>query len=46
MTYYVDSVNGDDVLNSGTDAEHPFRTLLKASSVATNPGDVMLLKST
>jgi hypothetical protein len=45
MTYYVDSVNGDDVSNNGTDAEHPFRTLLKASSVATNPGDVILLKS-
>jgi parallel beta helix pectate lyase-like protein len=45
MTYYVDSVNGDDVLNNGTDADHPFRTLLRVSSVATNPGDVILLKS-
>jgi Periplasmic copper-binding protein (NosD) len=45
MTFYVDSVSGDDVLNSETDADHPFRTLLKAGLAAQNVGDTILLKS-
>src|SRR5690348_8866427 len=45
MTYFVDSVNGDDVLNNGTDVDHPFRTLLTASLAAHNVGDTIQLKS-
>jgi parallel beta helix pectate lyase-like protein len=45
MTYFVDSVNGNDVSNSGTDMDHPFRTLLTASLAARNAGDTLLLKS-
>ena len=45
MTYYVDSVNGNDVSNNGTDPDHPFRTLLTASLAAHNVGDTIRLKS-
>jgi Right handed beta helix region len=45
MTYFVDSVNGDDALNNGTDVDHPFRTLLTASLAAHNVGDTIQLKS-
>ncbi|WP_109830742.1 right-handed parallel beta-helix repeat-containing protein [Reichenbachiella versicolor] len=41
-TYYLSSKSGNDA-NSGTSAKHPFKTLLKASSLKLKAGDKLLL---
>lgn len=43
-TYYVDSINGDDV-NSGTSEDAAWKTTEKASSVEYSAGDKILFKA-
>lgn len=43
ITYYVDSITGDDD-NAGTSESSPWKTLEKVSSVIFQPGDQVLFK--
>lgn len=43
VTYYVDSVAGDDA-NSGTSTSSPWKSLTKANAAVLNPGDRLLFK--
>ena len=43
-THYLDCAAGSDT-NSGTAANHPWRTLAKANTVSYGPGDTLMLRA-